>query len=95
MKAAKRSGEGCVFWFLPTKEAVVNLPLFKQLTEQNEPITPPTPRPCSTSPVLISVLHVWHVASLLCACENKGDGEKKTKKTNPLVKSYTVSKSYE
>lgn len=63
------------------------MPLFKQLTEQYEPITPPMPRPCSTSPVLISVLQVWHVASLLCACEHK---DRKKIQTTQLLKCITV-----
>lgn len=55
-----------------TKEVDVSLPLFMQLTEQKEHMMPPIPRLWSTSPVLISVLQVWQLASLLCAWDREG-----------------------
>lgn len=64
------SGQVC---YSLLRVAGVTLPLFIQLTEQKERMTLPAPKLCSTSPVLISVLHIKQLASLLCACSRAAE----------------------
>lgn len=85
---AGRSSEGACYLLL--RAAGVSLPLFMQLTEQKERMTPPVPRLWSTSPVLMSVLQIQQLASLLCACDKGSKASQHRHHGNRITKSQLI-----